>query len=85
MEIIFHSHAKKTHFHKKGCAPSLIFKVRVFGTRSGLLPIETRLKSLCNIWHNIIETKLIPDVLQVTIKQVASAHAQALHTTAKSS
>ena len=25
MEIIFHSHANKTHFHKKG--------VRVFGTR----------------------------------------------------
>ena len=24
---------KKTHFHKKGCAPSLILKVRVFGTR----------------------------------------------------
>ena len=33
MEIIFHSHANKTHFHKKGCAPSLILKVRVFGNR----------------------------------------------------
>ena len=33
MEIIFHSHANKTHFHKKGCAPSLILKVKVFGTR----------------------------------------------------
>ena len=33
MEIIFHPHANKTHFHKKGCAPSLILKVRVFGTR----------------------------------------------------
>ena len=33
MEIIFHSHANKTHLHKKGCAPSLILKVRVFGTR----------------------------------------------------
>ena len=33
MEIIFHSHANKTHFHVKGCAPSLILKVRVFGTR----------------------------------------------------
>ena len=33
VEIIFHSHANKTHFHKKGCAPSLILKVRVFGTR----------------------------------------------------
>ena len=33
MEIIFHSHSNKTHFHEKGCAPSLILKVRVFGTR----------------------------------------------------
>ena len=33
MEIIFHSHASKTHFHKKGCAPSLILKMRVFGTQ----------------------------------------------------
>ena len=33
MEIIFHSHANKTHFHKKGCAPSHILKVSVFGTR----------------------------------------------------
>ena len=32
-EISFHSRANKTHFHKKGCAPSLILKVRVFGTR----------------------------------------------------
>ena len=22
VEIIFHSHANKTHFHKKGCTPS---------------------------------------------------------------
>ena len=33
MEIIFHFNANKTHFHKKGCAPSLISKMRVFGTR----------------------------------------------------
>ena len=33
LEIIFYSHANKTHFPKKGCAPSLILKVRVFGTR----------------------------------------------------
>ena len=32
MQIIFHSHANKTHFHKKGCALGLILKVRVFGT-----------------------------------------------------
>ena len=33
MEIIFHCHANKTHFRKKGCVPSLLLKVRVFGTR----------------------------------------------------
>ena len=32
MEMIFHSHANKTHFHKKGCALGLILEVRVFGT-----------------------------------------------------
>ena len=32
VEIIFHSNANKSHFHKKGCAPCLILKVRVFGT-----------------------------------------------------
>ena len=37
MEIIFHSHANKTHFHKKGCAPSLILKVRVFELGNRLL------------------------------------------------
>ena len=29
-EMIFHSHANKTHFHKKGYAVGLILKVRVF-------------------------------------------------------
>ena len=33
MEIIFQSHTNKTHFHNNGCAPSLVLKVRVFGTR----------------------------------------------------
>ena len=33
MEIIFHSHANKTDFHKKGCAGRLILKVWVFRTR----------------------------------------------------
>ena len=33
MEMIFHSRANKTHFHKKGCALGLILKVRVFGIR----------------------------------------------------
>ena len=35
MEMIFHSHANKTHFHKKGCALGLILKVMVFELRSG--------------------------------------------------
>ena len=30
---IFHAHANKTHFHKKGYALGLILKARVFGTR----------------------------------------------------
>ena len=63
MEIIFRSRANKTHFHKKGCAPSLILKVRVFGTRK--LPTGSkvnlteekkpgvhRLKLLLNIPHD---------------------------------
>ena len=32
MEMIFQSHANKTHFRKKGCTPSLNLKMRVFGT-----------------------------------------------------
>ena len=34
METIFHSHANKTHFHKKGCVLGLVLKVRGFGTRN---------------------------------------------------
>ena len=40
MEVIFHSHPNKTHFHKKGCAPSLILKVRVFGTQKWPIEVE---------------------------------------------
>jgi len=36
-EMIFHSYANKTHFHKKGCPLGLILKVRVFGTRMWLI------------------------------------------------
>ena len=39
MEMIFHSRANKSHFHKKGCALGLILKVRVFGTQKW--PITT--------------------------------------------
>ena len=37
MEMIFHSHANKTHFHKKGCA---LLKVRNFGTRKWPIRFE---------------------------------------------
>ena len=43
MEIIFHSHASKTHFHEKGCAPSFILKVRVFGTRKWPIELASQL------------------------------------------
>ena len=46
MEMIFHSHANKTHFHKKGCALGLILKVRVFGTRKW--PIDCGFKR--SVW-----------------------------------
>ena len=38
MEMIFHFHANKTHFLKKGCTLRLILKVRVFYT--GKWPFE---------------------------------------------
>ena len=50
MEIIFHSHANKTHFHKKGCAPSLILKVRVFGPRKWPILLVFHLVSR-NWWY----------------------------------
>ena len=40
MEIIFNFHANKTHFPKKGGAPSLILKVRVLELGSGLFASE---------------------------------------------
>ena len=44
MEIIFHSHANKTNFYKKGCALGIILKVTVFRTRKW--PIGHALLSL---------------------------------------
>ena len=51
MEIIFHSHANKTHFHKKGCAPSLILKERVFRTQKWPIP------------RNILHWRLLSDTV----------------------
>ena len=33
MKLISYSHANEAHYHKKGFALSLVFKVRVFGTQ----------------------------------------------------
>ena len=69
MEIIFHSHANKTHFHKKGCAPSLILKVRVFGTRKWPIYVLFIIYSLFNIictsvlysiYHHLSNRKRFP-------------------------
>ena len=38
--MTFYYHANRTHFHKKGLAPGLVLKVRVFGTRKW--PIDFR-------------------------------------------
>ena len=48
MEMIFHSHANKTHLHKKGCALGLILKGRVFGTQKW--PIQP-LSASEESWH----------------------------------
>ena len=45
MEMIFHPHANKTHFHKKGWALGLILKVGVFGTRKSLTGISLKCSS----------------------------------------
>ena len=50
MEIIFNSHANKTHFHKKGCAPSLILKMRVFGTPEW--PITSQINAFTAVFPN---------------------------------
>ena len=58
MEIIFHSHANKTHFHKKGCALELILKVRVFGTRKW--PIDN-LSARCDVRPGEVKKKMTPE------------------------
>ena len=50
MKIIFNSHANKTHFHKKGCAPSLILKMRVFGTPEW--PITSQINAFIAVCPN---------------------------------
>ena len=37
LKMVLYSYANKTRFHKKGCALSLVLKVRVFGTRKWII------------------------------------------------
>ena len=57
MEIIFHSHANKTHFHKKGCARGLTSKMKVLGTQKW--PIEQTEKMMQNAEANACSLDLI--------------------------
>ena len=49
VRMIFHSHANKTHFHKKGCALGLILKVRVFETRKWPILWMNQVRSLLSM------------------------------------
>ena len=51
MQMIFHSHANKPHFHKNGCVLGLVLKVRVYELGTGLLP------SMCSAHLHITELK----------------------------
>ena len=46
MEIVFHSDADKTHFHKNACALGLILKVRVLGIRKWPIRMKGNSKSI---------------------------------------
>ena len=69
MEIIFHFHANKTHFHKKGCAPSLILKVRVLGTRKW--PIKDANKDSKQSARTCVFGKII---FNITIKRITHSY-----------
>ena len=49
VRMIFHSHANKTHFHKKRCALGLILKVRVFETRKWPILCMNQVRSLLSM------------------------------------
>lgn len=46
MEIIFHSKANKTHFHKRDCTLGLILKVNVFGTQKWSVFVDRAFQSV---------------------------------------
>ena len=50
MEMIFHSHANKTHVHKKSCALGLLFEGEVFWNSEGSgLSLESDFIAFINI------------------------------------
>ena len=61
MKMIFNYDAKKTHFHNKGFAFSLVLKVRFFGTRKWPTRIALFNLEFCRagikigVWHNSVD------------------------------
>ena len=53
MEMIFNYDAKKTHFHNKGFALTVVLKVRVFGTRKWPIPQVLVVQTLDSAIHRI--------------------------------
>ena len=75
-EMIFHSHANNTHFHKKGCTPSVILIVRVLELGSDLLsslssPLPALSSKLTNLSH-FQRLKLTFRTCQTTLTQNSS-------------
>ena len=61
IKIIFYSQANEAHYHKKGFALALFFKVRVFGTRKWLISCQcltgVKVKVLLNSAADGIQAK----------------------------
>ena len=71
MEMIFHSYANTSHFHKKGC---VILKVRVFGTRTwpiSLLPIVLELTRFFSVSTDV-KTVIFSPLIHFLLKSLSS-------------
>ena len=74
MEMIFHSYANTTHFHKKGCQLGLILKVGVFGTRTwpiSLLPIVLELTRFFSVSTDV-KTVIFSPLIHFLLKSLSS-------------
>ena len=65
MEMIFHSHANKIHFHKKGCTLGLVLKVRVFGTWKWPIVINCQWSFPCRKYRSFINNVKVMKVAKV--------------------